>query len=98
MATRSFGAGTFALATMAAGSRREWDSEEGGHNASECSDAHPAVSCTVCTTVRDIAWLMSDHDVGSVVLKDDSVIGIVTDRDIVVRGAAGQSDFVPVRR
>lgn len=60
----------------------------------------PAVSCAPSTTVRAVARLMEDRRVGSVVVvKDESVIGIVTDRDIVVRGvAAGLSGDVPVER
>lgn len=42
------------------------------------------------TTLRDAAVLMRDHDVGSLpVNRGDSLVGMVTDRDIVVRGLAG---------
>jgi CBS domain-containing protein len=41
------------------------------------------------TTLAEAARAMRDHDVGDViVLRDDQVAGIVTDRDIVVRGVA----------
>jgi CBS domain-containing protein len=41
------------------------------------------------TTLAEAARAMRDHDVGDVVLlEDDQVTGIVTDRDIVVRGVA----------
>jgi CBS domain-containing protein len=44
--------------------------------------------------VRDAARMMADNDIGTVlVLKDDgSLCGIVTDRDITVRSAAGGAD------
>lgn len=41
-------------------------------------------------SIQDIARLMRDKDIGSVpVSEDDKLIGMVTDRDIVVRGLAG---------
>ena len=41
------------------------------------------------TTLQEAARAMRDHDVGDVVLlRDDQVTGIVTDRDIVIRGVA----------
>lgn len=41
------------------------------------------------TPLREVAMLMRDHDVGDViVLRNGTVGGIVTDRDIVVRGVA----------
>ena len=40
-------------------------------------------------TVRDAAKLMKDIDVGAIpVVEDDRIIGIVTDRDIVLRSTA----------
>jgi CBS domain-containing protein len=40
-------------------------------------------------SIQQIARLMRDEDIGSVpVVEDDWLIGIVTDRDIVVRGLA----------
>ena len=45
------------------------------------------------TTLVEAASAMRDHDVGSVlVLQDDAVRGIVTDRDIVVRAVADGRD------
>lgn len=41
------------------------------------------------TSFRDAARLMREHDVGSLpVHRDDRLVGMVTDRDIVVRGLA----------
>jgi CBS domain-containing protein len=41
------------------------------------------------TTLQEAARAMRDHDVGDVVLlRDDQVTGIVTDRDITIRGVA----------
>jgi CBS domain-containing protein len=45
------------------------------------------------TSVQEAARLMKDQDVGSLpVVEDDRLVGIVTDRDIVVRGVANGSD------
>ena len=45
------------------------------------------------TTLQEAARAMRDHDVGDVVLlRDDQVTGIVTDRDIVIRGVAEGMD------
>ena len=42
------------------------------------------------TTVRELAAVMRDGDLGSVpVSEDDKLVGMVTDRDIVIRGLAG---------
>jgi CBS domain-containing protein len=42
------------------------------------------------TNLQDVAVFMRDGDLGSVpVSNDDQLIGMVTDRDIVVRGLAG---------
>ncbi|WP_152191878.1 CBS domain-containing protein [Georgenia satyanarayanai] len=51
-------------------------------------------------TVRDAADLLASGDVGAVVVVDDGkVVGIVTDRDIVVRiVATGRSPEDPVRQ
>lgn len=45
------------------------------------------VSCPTTATIADAARLMRDHDIGDVLVtgKDDELLGIVTDRDIVVR-------------
>jgi CBS domain-containing protein len=59
----------------------------------------PAVTCTPTTTVRAVARLMADRSVGSVVVIDrvDEIAGIVTDRDITIRGVAeGRSGDIPV--
>ena len=41
------------------------------------------------TTLRDVAALMRDGDMGAMpVVEDNKLVGIVTDRDIVVRGIA----------
>ena len=45
------------------------------------------------TSVVEVAQLMQKHDVGSIpVCTDEGVIGIVTDRDIVVRNIAHGKD------
>jgi CBS domain-containing protein len=45
------------------------------------------------SSVLDAARIMRDEDTGSVpVVEDDRVVGIVTDRDIVVRGVADGRD------
>src|SRR5438270_992101 len=44
-------------------------------------------------TVADAARMMRDSDVGDVLVADgDTITGIVTDRDIVVRAVADQRD------
>jgi signal-transduction protein with cAMP-binding, CBS, and nucleotidyltransferase domain len=50
----------------------------------------PAVMCRSSTTVDEVARLMRDRNVGSVVVIDriGYLVGIVTDRDLVVRGFA----------
>lgn len=54
------------------------------------------LDCTA--TLREAAQLMSKHDIGSVpVSRDDRLVGMVTDRDIVLRGVArGISDDAPL--
>ena len=45
------------------------------------------------TSVQEAARLMKEQDVGSLpVVEDDRLVGIVTDRDIVVRGVADGSE------
>jgi len=45
------------------------------------------------TTLVDAARIMRDDDVGSVVVTDgDKVVGLVTDRDLVIRGIADEED------
>ena len=48
-------------------------------------------SCTPSDTVAKVAGIMKQHDVGSVpvVESDKRLVGIVTDRDIVVKVVAG---------
>ena len=59
----------------------------------------PPVTCEPGTTVGDAARLMAQHNVGSVLVIDTvgEVAGIVTDRDITIRGVAeGRSADVAV--
>lgn len=45
------------------------------------------------TTLVDAARLMRDEDMGSIVVTDGNrVVGLVTDRDLVVRGMAEEKD------
>jgi CBS domain-containing protein len=48
----------------------------------------PAVICHPFDNLRTAAALMADRDVGCVIVaaRDGALVGIVTDRDIVVRG------------
>ncbi|MCC5959436.1 MAG: CBS domain-containing protein [Rhodobacteraceae bacterium] len=51
----------------------------------------PVISVTPATTIRMAAELMRDHSVGGLpVFQDDRLVGIITDRDIVVRALAAQ--------
>ena len=46
-------------------------------------------------TVRDAARMMRDHDIGTVLVADKGqLVGMVTDRDIVVRDLAEKDDAV----
>ena len=59
----------------------------------------PAVTCAPTTTLREVGQLMARRHVGSVVVIDQvgEAAGIVTDRDIVLRGVAeGRSADVMV--
>jgi CBS domain-containing protein len=59
----------------------------------------PAVTCTPAASVGDAARLMATRNVGCVIVIDavGDVAGIVTDRDITVRGVAeGRSGDIPV--
>jgi CBS domain-containing protein len=61
----------------------------------------PAVTCRPATTVAEVGRLMGERNVGSVLVVDEVgyLAGIVTDRDIVLRGVAeGMSGDVPVER
>jgi signal-transduction protein with cAMP-binding, CBS, and nucleotidyltransferase domain len=50
----------------------------------------PAVTCPPTRTITDVAREMRENEVGCVVVTDDGghIIGIVTDRDLVVRAMA----------
>ncbi|GAA4906815.1 CBS domain protein [Stackebrandtia albiflava] len=51
------------------------------------------VCVTPDTTLAGTARRMRDHDIGAVLVVDDGqLLGIVTDRDLVVRGLAGELD------
>jgi signal-transduction protein with cAMP-binding, CBS, and nucleotidyltransferase domain len=59
----------------------------------------PAVTCTSTTTVSALARLMATRNVGSIIVIDavGEVAGIVTDRDIAIRGVAqGRSGDIAV--
>ena len=61
----------------------------------------PAVTCPSSTTVGEVARLMRDRNVGSVLVLDKTeyLIGIVTDRDLAVRGMAEErSADLPVEQ
>jgi len=51
-------------------------------------------------SLRDVAALMADIDSGAVLVNDgDRLVGMVTDRDIAIRGvAAGLTSDTPVRK
>lgn len=55
----------------------------------------PAVTCSRTTPIAAVADLMEAHDVGSVVVLDENeaIVGIVTDRDLVVRAMADRRDL-----
>ena len=47
-------------------------------------------SCSASETITKVAGLMKQHDVGAVpVVESDRLVGIVTDRDIVLKVVAG---------
>ncbi|HHV65889.1 MAG TPA: CBS domain-containing protein [Peptococcaceae bacterium] len=49
---------------------------------------------TTTTTIPDIARVMKQKDIGSVpVLQNNKVVGIITDRDIVLRVLAENKDY-----
>lgn len=51
------------------------------------------VTCQTDATIAEVARLMKERDIGNVlVMRGDTVSGIVTDRDIVVRGLAEGRD------
>jgi CBS domain-containing protein len=50
------------------------------------------------TSVAEAARMMREADVGSlIVLEEEAVCGIVTDRDITIRVVAEERDFEPHR-
>jgi CBS domain-containing protein len=52
------------------------------------------IICESSTTIVEAAQLMRDRDIGDVLVSSgDEVIGIATDRDLVVRGLAGGIDL-----
>lgn len=58
-------------------------------NLSTCMHT-PPVTCELNTTLAEVARMMEFDEVGSVVVmgEDNRIVGIVTDRDLVVRGLA----------
>lgn len=60
----------------------------------------PAVTCAPATTLQEVAWLMRDEGVGSVIVVDRGHLGgIATDRDIIVRGIAeGMGPETPIEK
>jgi CBS domain-containing protein len=58
----------------------------------------PAVTCGPDATIGQVAGLMREHQIGSVLVVDDErVVGIVTDRDLVLRAlGAGKAADAPV--
>jgi len=55
----------------------------------------PLVSATYATTIRMAAELMRVHSVGALpVFQDDRLVGIVTDRDIVMRALAASGGIL----
>jgi len=52
------------------------------------------ISLSVEDTVQHAAGLMKQHDIGSIpVRRSDKVVGIITDRDIILRGVAEGKDL-----
>ena len=65
-----------------------------------CSEimTHSVKTATRAMSLRDVAGLMRDGDMGSIpVVEDGKLVGIITDRDIVVRAVAdGRDASAPV--
>lgn len=56
------------------------------------------IAATRDTLLKDVAKMMLDHDVGEIPIVDDArPVGVVTDRDIVVRLVANGQDPAQVR-
>lgn len=52
------------------------------------------VTCPSSTPVQTAARMMRDQDIGDVLVeRDGELVGILTDRDIVVRGLADRADL-----
>ncbi|PKM52447.1 MAG: CBS domain-containing protein [Firmicutes bacterium HGW-Firmicutes-7] len=52
------------------------------------------VSVDKKASIRDAAMKMAESDVGSVIVNDNkSLVGIITDRDITIRGVAENTDL-----
>ena len=51
---------------------------------------HPLATCTPETSVAQVAALMRDRDIGNVlVMEDNRLRGIVTDRDLALQALTG---------
>ncbi|WP_284239201.1 CBS domain-containing protein [Paenibacillus glycanilyticus] len=49
----------------------------------------PCITATLLDNVYELAVLMKKHDIGFIpIIEDSKLIGVVTDRDLVVRGYA----------
>lgn len=60
--------------------------------ARDVMSSNPAI-CPTSTSLSDAARLMRERDIGDVLVSEnDQLCGIVTDRDIVVRGIAEHGD------
>jgi CBS domain-containing protein len=69
--------------------------EKSENSRRKCSDimTKNVQTATADTTLREVATMMRDGDMGSVpVVEDGRLVGIVTDRDIVVRALAEGKD------
>ncbi|HSX64967.1 MAG TPA: CBS domain-containing protein [Pseudoxanthomonas sp.] len=56
------------------------------------------VTATRTTLLKDVARMMRDHDVGEIpIVEDGKPVGVVTDRDIVVRMVANGQDPTQMR-
>jgi CBS domain-containing protein len=58
----------------------------------------PAVTCALTASVIDAARVMAEADIGFLIVVDagDRPVGVVTDRDIVVRAVARARHHAPV--
>jgi CBS domain-containing protein len=57
-------------------------------------------TCSPDATLQEVSSRMLDWDVGSIpIVENDQLVGIITDRDIVIRGIAAQFSLdTPVRQ